>query len=108
MSQQVKSDAPGQTSLSLGEEAATTGKTVEEVIADRMARSGDVLKRWGVTRQPAPPKATVDEAGNPIKPGDRLRRVRGIITTGPGDVSTRHHEYLGEAYLDTHEDARDE
>ena len=102
MSQQLTIELPDDVMLSLNEEAAATGKTVAEVVADRLARSGDVLKRWGVTRRPAPPPAA-DEAAGPRKRGERLRKWAGSADSGLTDVSTNVHEYLGRAYLDTHE-----
>jgi hypothetical protein len=102
MSEQVRTDPPAAARPSLSEEAAQTGKTVAEVVADRLARPGDALKRWGVP--PIPPKPAVDESGAPRARGEGLRRIRGIITGGPGDVSIRHHEYLGQSYLDTHDE----
>jgi hypothetical protein len=40
-------------------------------------------------------------------PGSRLRRWAGAFDSGPPDVATRHHEYLGQAIHDELRDPKD-
>ena len=80
MSRTITLEVPDEVFASLTAEAAASGKSVVQVAADRLA--------------PPPPA---------VKPGDRLRAIRGIITHGPGDLSARMDEYLGRGYLETHD-----
>lgn len=82
MSQTLTLDVPDEVYQALAAEAAASGKSVTEVAADRL-----------VTPPPSP-----------VKPGELLLKHAGTFDLGPGDVSIRHHEYLGQSYMDTHDE----
>ena len=86
MSQTLTLDVPDEVYQALAAEAAAAGKSVTQVAGDRLA----------VT----PPPASVA-----VKPGELLLKHAGTFDLGPGDVAERHHEYLSQAHLDTHEGA---
>lgn len=79
MSQVLTIELPDDVYRQLATEATAVGKTVAEVVAERVAQ--------GVERPPG---------------YGRLRRMAGCIDTGLGDVSARHHDYLSDELLDPH------
>ncbi|MFO0850352.1 MAG: hypothetical protein U0871_17600 [Gemmataceae bacterium] len=77
MSQQLTLEVPDEVYQALADEAATAGKTVAEVAGERLAK----------------PPAT--------KPGSGLLAMAGTFDFGEiTDLSTRHHEYLGQSLAD--------
>ncbi|MFO0852641.1 MAG: hypothetical protein U0871_29380 [Gemmataceae bacterium] len=84
MSQLLTIELPDDIYRQLATEATAVGKTVAEVVAERVAR--------GVERPPG---------------YGRLRRMAGCINTGLGDVSARHRDYLTDEMLDPHQERPD-
>ena len=61
------------------------------------------LQEWAAARGTTPEEvaaAEVEKVASAPRLGDDLRQFAGCLTSGITDLSTRHHEYLGQAIAD--------
>jgi hypothetical protein len=86
----------------LKERAAAAGTTAEAVAAEAVTKAaeapktGDLLCKWAGAFDSGP-----SQNGTEPRPAtDPFLQLAGSFTRGPGDVSLRHDDYIGEALFE--------